>query len=183
MYERHPTPPQKQKKPQGGAAAKKYLAAAHKTTTLSHPKDAEGGGEAIIDSAAPLKAKGPSKLAVQNVARKLARQQRWQQRAESVAAVAGDEEELMEAIEEQQQRDRYIDQILRKRRGKALGAAPPGGRRGGAFSVKAGGEGYAGTASAVGREAAKSVQDALAAAREVDRDSGDESDYYWSDAE
>jgi hypothetical protein len=90
----------------------------------------------------------------------------------------------VEVSEEQQHRDKYIDQILRKRRGRALGMAPhraPKPPTTTAAAGAGGGGGFRAGASGVARE----VTAALAAAREdePDRDSGEESDYYWSDAE
>jgi hypothetical protein len=175
IYEKHPTPPAK--KPAGGGG-KKLLAAVR-------------AGSVDTTTTEPLKVGGTSKQAVQNAARKIARQQqRLQQRAEEGAG-GGSGKELLaaEPSEEQQHRDKYIDQILRKRRGRALGMAPhravkPSGNTAGASGAGgkgAGGGGFRAGASGVARE----VTAALAAAREdePDRDSEEESDYYWSDAE
>lgn len=153
LYEKHPTPPARK-----GAASglHKYLAPA------------------------PAFKAGASKAATHNAARKYARQARWQQRADEIAAVNGDEGELQEEAEEQHQRDRYIDQILRKRRGKALGVGALQHTR----PAPAQGKGQAQARKLDAAEAARGVQAALVAGgQQAGRDSGEESDYYWSDAE
>jgi len=180
MYEKHPTPPAKKITAAGAAGGGRKLLAA-----------VRGGNKEAPEQ--PIKVGGTSKQAVQNAVRKVARQQRLQQRAEEIAAtgtggVGGNKEGVtLEISEEQQHRDKYIDQILRKRRGRALGMAPRRAPRppaavavsGGAAS--GGGGGFRAGASGVARE----VTAALAASKEdePDRDSGEESDYYWSDAE
>jgi len=177
MYEKHPTPPAKKNVGGGGGGGGRKLLAA-----------VRGGGAGAVNNDAPGQPKkigGASKQAVQNAVRKVARQERLQQRAEEISATAaggggGNKKGVaLEISEEQQHRDKYIDQILRKRRGRALGMAPH--RAPAPASAGGGGGGFRAGASGVARE----VTAALAAAREdePDRDSGEESDYYWSDAE
>jgi hypothetical protein len=179
-FSRHPTLRHK-KVP--AAATKKLLEAAKQS--YQKVGDGNGGGDDLPASSGLTG--GVSKLAMQNAARTHARQLRMQQQAEEEAAGGGgrggsSKNELVLVLEEQRQKHRYIDQILQKRKGKALKAVAP--------HVVAR---VAPAAAAMTRriqvaDAGRELRATLAAMHEAEEKaeevlSQEDADYYWSDAE
>ncbi|KAK2076430.1 hypothetical protein QBZ16_000955 [Prototheca wickerhamii] len=127
---------------------------------------------------------------VQRVAKIARREARWDSAA-AAAERAGDDGALL-AVEEkratQAVTDRYIDQILRKRGGRAWGALLEGRGGGGSGLIAAAvaPSADASRARLAAEDARREAQAALAAqaatAESEDARSDEESDYYWSDA-
>lgn len=131
----------------------------------------------------------PTKSFVQRVAKIARREARWDSAA-AAAERAGDDGALL-AVEEkratQAATDRYIDQILRKRGGRAWGALLEGrGGGSGLIAAAVAPSADASRARLAAEDARREAQAALAAqtvaAESEDARTDEESDYYWSDA-